>query len=326
MVPVVTDVSFSVRAGETVGLVGESGSGKTVTAMAALGLTKSQGGRVTHGSVMFEGQELTALPERELSRIRGNRVGMIFQQPIRSLNPAFTVGEHIAETLRRHASMSRKAAWAKAIEMLDRVKIANAAGRASQYPHQFSGGMCQRVMIAMALACDPSLLIADEPTTALDVTVQALVLDLLREIQAETHIAVLFISHDLGVIAEMCERVVVMYAGQAIEAASAESIFVHPRHPYTEGLLGAIPSAVHGRDLVSIPGAVPSPGSWPPGCRFHPRCQYAVAGRCDGDLVPMLAAPNRATSLISDSDAVVRCVRASELSLTGVTVPQAAGA
>ncbi|HUS62582.1 MAG TPA: ABC transporter ATP-binding protein, partial [Acidimicrobiales bacterium] len=306
-------VSNDVRPGETLGLVGESGSGKTVTALAILGLTRLSGGRVMSGLAKFEGTELTTLPERQLRTIRGKRIGMIFQQPIRSLNPAFTVGEHIAETVRRHDDVNRSDAWARAVRMLERVGIANAAQRAKQYPHQFSGGMRQRIMIAMAIALDPAVLIADEPTTALDVTVQAQVLNLMREIQAETNIAILFISHDLGVIAEMCERVVVMYAGQAVDAASSEKLFVTPRHPYTEGLLGAIPTPERGRDLVSIPGNVPSPGRWPHGCRFAPRCPYVVAGRCDVEDPPLVATDG--------GHEFVRCVRAEELDLQGIILP-----
>jgi peptide/nickel transport system ATP-binding protein len=309
-VRVVDDVSFEVRAGETVGLVGESGSGKTVSAQAILGLSRAQGGRLAGGSVVFGGRDLTKLKERELAKIRGDRIGMIFQQPMRSLDPAFSVGDQIAEVVRRHRNVSRRAAWRRAVEMLDRVHIDRAAERAGQYPHQFSGGMCQRVMIAMALACEPALLIADEPTTALDVTVQAIVLDMLREIQAETGIAILFISHDLGVIAEISERVVVMYSGQVVEQGDASNVFVRLRHPYTEGLLGSIPK-VGDRRLQSIPGNVPMAGRLPPGCRFHPRCPYAELGRCDV-VEPVL-------ERLEDGHAA-RCVRVHELSLRGVEV------
>jgi peptide/nickel transport system ATP-binding protein len=309
----VEGVSFDIEAGQTVGLVGESGSGKTVTSLAILGLVQSQGGRVT-GSVNFEGRELVGMKEKELEDVRGNRVGMIFQQAIRSLDPAFTVGEQIAETVRRHRDVTRKEAWARAVEMLDRVRIPRAAERASEYPHTFSGGMCQRVMIAMALSCEPVLLIADEPTTALDVTVQSHVLDLIREIQDDTGIAVLFISHDLGVIAEMANRVVVMYAGEVVEQSSIENVFVRPRHPYTSGLLGAIPAIGQGRRLVDIPGNVPPPGLAPPGCRFHPRCPHFELGRCD-EIHPPL-------DLVGPTE--VRCVRAEEIVLPGIVVPEAA--
>ena len=235
---------------------------------------------------------------------------MIFQQPARSLDPAYTVGDQIAETVRRFGGVSRRDAWRQAVEMLDRVHIADAAKRAKEYPHTFSGGMCQRVMIAMALACGPSLLIADEPTTALDVTVQARILDLLRELQRDTGVAILFISHDLGVIAEMCESVLVMYAGRVVEAAPADDLYFQPKHPYTEGLLGSIPRA--GKSLISIAGNVPPMDHLPAGCRFHPRCVYAVAGRCDGaepELAPLTGAHS------------ARCARVSELSLAGVEVP-----
>jgi peptide/nickel transport system ATP-binding protein len=309
-VRVVDDVSFDIAAGEIVGLVGESGSGKTVSAQAILGLTRAQGGRVGSGSVVFDGRDLTKLKERELANVRGDRIGMIFQQPIRSLDPAFSVGDQIAEVVRRHRGVSRRAAWHRAVEMLERVHIDRAAERAGHYPHQFSGGMCQRVMIAMALACEPSLLIADEPTTALDVTVQAIILDMLREIQADSGIAILFISHDLGVIAEIAERVVVMYAGQVVEAGTAANVFARLRHPYTEGLLASIPNVGDER-LRSIPGSVPMAGRHPSGCRFHPRCPYFAAGRCD-IIEPPLE--------MLDGGHAARCLRARELTLRGVEV------
>jgi peptide/nickel transport system ATP-binding protein len=309
----VDDVSLTVYPGEVVGLVGESGSGKTVTSLAVLGLTREIGGRIpVESQVLFEGNDLTKLSSRQLGDIRGKRIGMIFQQPVRSLDPAFSIGGQIAETIRRHEGGSKREAWAKAITLLDRVKIPDAAKRAKQYPHEFSGGMCQRVMMAMALSCSPSLLIADEPTTALDVTVQSHVLELLREIQADTGVAILFISHDLGVIAEMCDAVAVMYAGQIVERATAEDLFLRPRHPYTSGLMGAVPKVGMGKTLVAIPGNVPDPGRGPAGCRFHPRCPHAVGGVCDG-LVPPLA-PAR-------DGRVTRCARADDLSLTGVVVP-----
>jgi peptide/nickel transport system ATP-binding protein/oligopeptide transport system ATP-binding protein len=309
----VEGATFSIDSGQTVGLVGESGSGKTVASLAILGLVQGQGGRVT-GQARFEGRNLVGLSEKELSDIRGARASMIFQQAIRTLDPAFTVGEQIAETVRRHKDVTRKEAWAHAVEMLDRVKIPKAAQRASEYPHTFSGGMCQRVMIAMALCCEPSLLIADEPTTALDVTVQSHILELIREFQRDTGIAVLFISHDLGVIAEMTERVVVMYAAQVVEQATVEDIFVRPRHPYTSGLLGAIPAVGQGRRLVDIPGNVPAPGYAPRGCRFHPRCPHAEAGRCDVVEPPL--------DHLGSVD--VRCIRAAELQLPGIVMPESA--
>ncbi|MGW6456249.1 ABC transporter ATP-binding protein [Streptomyces sp. NPDC055078] len=309
-VSVVQDVSFSVNENETVGLVGESGSGKTVSCLAALGLIEEQGGRRVAGSVHLRDTELTALSARALRRIRGARIGMIFQQPMRSLNPAFTVGEHIAETLRRHRRLSRRAAWQRAVTLLDRVHIADAARRAHDYPHQFSGGMCQRVMIAVALACDPELLIADEPTTALDVTVQARILELLREVRAESGISVVMISHDLGVIAEVCDRVVVMYAGQVVESAGVDELFRHPRHPYTAGLIASIPRVGQGRRLTAIPGRVPSPDEIQANCRFHTRCGHYRETVCDEPAeLRMLSAGG------------VRCHRADELSLEGVVGP-----
>jgi peptide/nickel transport system ATP-binding protein len=309
---VVDDVSLSVDPAQTVVLVGESGSGKTVTALATLGLAQVLGAKVAARSIEFEGQELTSLRPSAMNRVRGNRIGMIFQQPARSLDPAYTVGDQIAETIRRFGDVSRKEAWRRAVEMLDRVHIANAAKRAAEYPHTFSGGMCQRVMIAMALACGPSLLIADEPTTALDVTVQARILNLMRELQRDTGVAILFISHDLGVIAEMCESVLVMYAGQVVEQAPADEIFFQPQHPYTEGLLGSIPRPGRSTHLVTIPGNVPPMDHLPSGCRFHPRCRYAVAGRCDrGE--PALH--------VDGAGHGSRCVRVGEITLAGVEVP-----
>ena len=308
---VVDDVSLSVDRAQTVGLVGESGSGKTVSALATIGLAQRIGAKVAARSIEFEGQELTALRPSAMNRLRGSRIGMIFQQPARSLDPAYTVGDQIAETIRRFGNVSRREAWRRAVEMLDRVHIADAAKRAKEYPHTFSGGMCQRVMIAMALACGPSLLIADEPTTALDVTVQARILNLLRELQQETGVAILFISHDLGVIAETCESVFVMYAGQVVEHAVAEDLYFEPQHPYTEGLLGSIPRVGQSNRLVTIAGNVPPMDQLPGGCRFHPRCPYAVAGRCD-DAEPELHSVSLGHS--------ARCVRAGELSLAGVEV------
>jgi oligopeptide/dipeptide ABC transporter ATP-binding protein len=308
---VVDDVSFAVEAGTTTGLVGESGSGKTVTALSLLGLHSGSHARV-EGSVRFAGQELTGLSDGALEDIRGARIGMVFQQASRTLDPAFTIGQQIAETVRRHTGAARRDAWDRAVEMLAKVHIARPAERARQYPHQFSGGMAQRVMIAMALSCSPELLIADEPTTALDVTVQARVLELLRELQEETGVAVVLITHDLGVIAEMADRVAVMYAGQIVEQAPIGELFTRPRHPYSAGLMGAIPVVGQGRRLVDIPGVVPAPRSLPAGCRFHPRCPHAEPGRCDTAPPPLEAA----------GDHEVRCVRASELRLRGVLVPE----
>jgi len=311
--PVVQGVSFTLDQGESVALVGESGSGKTVTSLAVMGLTGVTGGRVAGGSVRFDGRELTALPEREWRRLRGPGMGMIFQQPTRSLNPAYTVGDQIAESVRRHLGLGRRAAWARAVEMLDLVQIPRAAERVHDYPHSFSGGMCQRVMIAMAMACNPRLLIADEPTTALDVTVQERILQLLRDLQEQTGVSLLFVSHDLAVVAELCQRVVVMYAGEVVEQGTAADVYFRPRHPYTAGLLASIPKPGlrAGRRLTAIPGSIPAPGSWPSGCRFHVRCPHRDPGRCDlrhPEIVPV------------GPSAQARCVRADEIELSGVTV------
>jgi oligopeptide/dipeptide ABC transporter ATP-binding protein len=306
-VRVVEDVGFTLVAGETYGLVGESGSGKTVTSLAMLGMIGPPSGRVAEGSVRLDGRELTGLSARELTHVRGREIAMIFQEPRRSLDPAFTVGDQIAETVRAHLGMTRRDAWRKAVEMLELVGIAGARERAREYPHQFSGGMAQRVMLAIALCCSPKVLVADEPTTALDVTVQAQVLDLIRELQDELGLAVLFISHDLGVIAEMCDRVAVMYAGQIVEQAPALDLFLHPQHPYTAALLESIPNADVGGDrMAAIPGVVPPAHDWPTGCRFHPRCAHAV-DRCRVD-VPLLVGNGTAA----------RCLRIGELDLEGV--------
>ena len=285
VVRAVDGVSFDVTAGETVAVVGESGCGKSVTAMSILRLVPEPPGRV-RGRVLFEGRDLRALPEREMRRLRGNRIGMIFQEPMTSLNPVLTVARQIGETLRLHQGLSRRAAEARAVEMLTLVGIAEPDRRAREYPHQLSGGMRQRVMIAMALACGPRLLIADEPTTALDVTVQAQILDLMRDLQRRTGSAIVLITHDLGVVAETAERVIVMYAGRKVEEASVGAIFADPQHPYTRGLLGAVPrlgsSSALGLagerrgKLAEIPGQVPSLRERIEGCAFAGRCLSAT--------------------------------------------------
>ena len=279
---VVDQVSFGVGRHEVVCVVGESGSGKSVTMQAAVGLVQTKGGKVSGGSVMFDGQQLIGMRNSQLNRIRGDAIGFIFQEPMSSLNPAYTVGEQIAEVVRRHRGASRADAWKRAVQMLDRVHIATASSRAHDYPHQFSGGMRQRVMIAMAIACDPKLLIADEPTTALDVTIQARILRLLKEIQADSGMSVLFITHDLGVVAEIADRVVVMYGAQVVEEAAAETLFARPGHPYTAGLLQAMPQVAleQGHDPIAIPGTVAQAHAWPAGCRFNPRCRHRLDGPC----------------------------------------------
>jgi peptide/nickel transport system ATP-binding protein len=272
----VDGVNFSIAPGETVGLVGESGCGKSVTAFSIMRLIAAPG-RIERGSkLLFEGRDLMALSDEEMRRVRGNRIAMIFQEPMTALNPVFTVGDQIAEVARVHDNASRKAAWNKAVEMLELVGIPAPAERAKEYPHQMSGGMRQRVVIAMALVMKPALVIADEPTTALDVTIQAQILDLLKDLQNKMGTSILLITHDMGVVAEAASRVIVMYGGEIVEQAPVAQIFAKPHHPYTEGLLGAMPRVGQMQErLQTIPGTVPAPTSWPAGCRFHDRCQYA---------------------------------------------------
>jgi peptide/nickel transport system ATP-binding protein len=283
----VDGVSLSVLPGETVGVVGESGCGKSVTALSVLRLIRPPG-RIEQGSrIAFEGRDLLALGDEEIREVRGNRIAMIFQEPMTALNPVFTVGDQIAEVARVHAGASRKAAWARAVEMLTLVGIPAPEQRAGEYPHQLSGGMRQRVMIAMALVMSPALVIADEPTTALDVTIQAQILELLAGLQQRLSTAVLLITHDLGVIAEVARRVVVMYGGEVVEEAPVEELFAHAHHPYTEGLLAAMPRVGMERErLAVIPGTVPPPTAWPSGCRFRDRCSYAW-DRCAREHPPL---------------------------------------
>ena len=275
----VDGVSFSVPAGRTVGIVGESGSGKSMTALSIMRLLTQPHVEIVAGSIRFDGRELTTLPERELERLRGRDIGMIFQDPMTSLHPSLTIGTQIVEGLRRHLGLSRRAARDRAAELLVGVGIRDGARRLDDHPHEFSGGMRQRVMIAMAIACGPKLLIADEPTTALDVRIQADVLDLLHDLQQRLDMAMLLITHDMGVIAQMAEEVIVMYAGQVVERASSEQLFALPEHPYTEALLGAIPQPdapdVRHAPLTAIPGRPPTVIDPAPGCRFFPRCAYA---------------------------------------------------
>ena len=272
----VDGVSFSIARGETLALVGESGCGKSVTALSLLRLVDPPGRIVSGSSVRYEGRELLTLPEPEIRALRGNRIAMVFQEPASALNPVFTVGDQVAEVARIHDHASRAEAWARAVALLARTGIPDAAERARDYPHQLSGGMRQRVLIAMALMMRPTLLIADEPTTALDVTIQAQILDLLREMQGETGSAVLLITHDLGVVAEMAQRVLVMYGGEIVESAPVRELFAAPAHPYTEGLLRAMPRRGTRRErLDAIPGTVPAATDWPGGCRFRDRCAHA---------------------------------------------------
>jgi len=276
----VDGVSFSISRGHTLGLVGESGCGKTVTALSILRLVPHPPGRIVSGSILFKGHNLVGLCEKEMEKIRGEQISMIFQEPMTSLNPVFTIGNQVAEVFQIHRGLSRRAAWRNAVEMLERVKIPEPAKRAREYPHQMSGGMRQRVMIAIALACEPDLLIADEPTTALDVTVQAQILNLMEELKKQYDSAILLITHNLGVIAEIADEVAVMYAGMIVEYAPVEILFGHPFHPYTRGLLLSIPELEEirrGKRLVPIEGNVPEPTHHPPGCRFHPRCPKATS-------------------------------------------------
>jgi peptide/nickel transport system ATP-binding protein len=277
----VDDVSFDVPAGATVGVVGESGCGKSVTALSILRLVPSPPGEITEGSIELRGRNLLALSEREMRGVRGNAISMIFQEPMTSLNPVYTVGSQIVEAIRLHQKVSRREAWRKAVEMLEKVGIPSPETNAEAYPHQLSGGMRQRVMIAMALACEPELLIADEPTTALDVTIQAQILELLRKLKGELGMSILLITHDLGVVAEYAEHVVVMYAGRVVERAPAAALFAAPKHPYTRGLLESIPKPpaageARPRRLPTIEGVVPDLRALPKGCRFADRCPFVV--------------------------------------------------
>ena len=275
----VDGLSFHLEAQETVGIVGESGCGKTVTALSILKLLPPRLGRIIGGRILFEGLDLAGLSEPQMRAIRGNRIGMIFQEPMTSLNPVLSIGHQIAEAVRIHKGVSADRGRARARQMLDLVKIPDAGQRLDDYPHQFSGGMRQRVMIAMALACDPKMLIADEPTTALDVTIQAQVLKLMLELKAKTGAAIVLITHDLGVVAETCQRVVVMYAGRKVEEAPVRQLFARPAHPYTRGLMASVARGKAGaraKRLNEIPGMVPSLREPIPGCAFAPRCQFAI--------------------------------------------------
>jgi len=285
----IEDVGFDLAEGEVLGIVGESGSGKSVTALSILRLIPSPPGRIAAGEVRLDGQDLLTLSERRMREIRGAEIAMIFQEPMTSLNPVLTVGEQIVETIRYHERIGAQAAACRALDLLDQVGIPSPAQRLGEYPHQLSGGMRQRVMIAIALSCNPRLLLADEPTTALDVTIQAQILELLRSLQERFGMAVILITHDLGVIAEFVDRVIVMYAGRVVESAGVHAIFEQPLHPYTEGLLGSIPSLDDERErLQAIPGVVPSPFELPPGCRYAPRCPYAREA-CAAEDPPLLA-------------------------------------
>ena len=308
VVKAVDGVSFDIRPGEVVGIVGESGSGKSVTAMSILGLLPTPPAKIESGQILWQGKDLLTSTDKELRSIRGKQISMIFQDPMSSLNPVYTIGNQIEEMVRTHQPVSKKAARARSVEMLNLVGIPKAEDRADDYPHQFSGGMRQRAMIAMALACEPKLLICDEPTTALDVTVQAQVLEVIENSAKELGAAILLITHDLGVVAGMTDRVMVMYGGQIVEKAEVDDLYYSPRMPYTWGLLTSIPRLDDGisRRLTPIPGAPPIMSRPPAGCRFSPRCIYMKPGLCDvsvPDLVPVAGA---------GAGHEARCVRMSE--------------
>jgi len=284
----VDGVSFTLSEGRTLGLVGESGCGKSVTSLSIMGLVPQPPGRIAGGEILFEGEDLLTVAPSEMRELRGNRISMIFQEPMTSLNPAFTVGDQIAEGILRHRKVSKAEAAAQAIEMLRKVRIPTPEQRFHDYPHRLSGGMRQRVMIAMALACNPKLLIADEPTTALDVTIQAQILDLMRILREETGTAIVLITHDLGVIAEVADEVAVMYSGRIVERAPVAALFAQPQHPYTIGLLGSIPQLHLTQDrLATIEGQVPNAHTPVNGCRFHPRCPFKV-DRCIREEPPLV--------------------------------------
>ena len=300
----IEDISFELNAGEILGIVGESGSGKSVTALTIMGLLPQPPARIAAGSVRFAGEELTTASPNRMEKIRGAGISMIFQEPMTSLNPVFTIGEQIMETVRAHERMSASAQRERAIEMLDRVGIPSATKRLNDYPHQLSGGQRQRVMIAMSLACRPKLLIADEPTTALDVTIQAQVLALLMDLRDELGMAIMIITHNMGVIAEVADRVLVMYAGRIVEQSPAADLFDAPLHPYTKGLLACVPTLQQDRHrLIAIPGSLPEPARRPPGCRFAPRCTYRIEA-CRTAIPPLV---------MQREDRAVACIRADEL-------------
>ena len=302
MVRAVDGVDITVNAGETVGIVGESGCGKTVTAMTVLKLVAMPPGRIVAGEILWQGRDLVPLNSEAMNEIRAKEIAIVFQEPMTSLNPVYTVGDQIAEVVRRHERLPRRAAIERAVDMLRLVQISNPERRVHDYPHQFSGGMRQRVMIAMALSCKPKLLIADEPTTALDVTIQAQILELLADMKSRLGMAVMLITHAMGVVAETAQRVVVMYAGKVIEEASVEQLFANPRHPYTQGLIRSIPrvdrAATHKARLEAIPGTVPSLIHPPPGCRFADRCRHVTAACRESEPLLRSVAPGHKVACV----------------------------
>jgi oligopeptide/dipeptide ABC transporter ATP-binding protein len=310
VVPAVDGVDMYVKRGETLGVVGESGCGKSVTSLSVMRLIASPPGKIVAGEILFEGEDLIKKSEAEMRKIRGNDISMIFQEPMTSLNPVYTIGDQISEAIQLHQGLSYKEATDKAIEMLRLVGIPLPERRVKEYPHQLSGGMRQRVMIAMALSCNPKLLIADEPTTALDVTIQAQILELMKKLKKELGMAIMLITHDLGVVAEMCERVVVMYGGKVVEEGDAVSIFKSPLHPYTEGLLQSIPRMDEDVErLHVIEGVVPNPLHLPEGCRFHPRCPVAVEKCLQSQPQLEQVAPGRFVACFLAADRLAKGVR-----------------
>lgn len=276
-VPAVDGIDFSVHEGEILGIVGESGCGKSVTSLSIMGLLPSPPGKIVDGHILYKGEDISHAKESKMRKLRGNDIAMIFQEPMTSLNPVFTIGEQLMEAIRLHNHLSKKALTERAVELLKLVGLPRAKELLKEYPHELSGGMRQRVMIAMAMSCNPKVLIADEPTTALDVTIQAQILDLMIKLNRETHTAIIMITHDLGVVAQMCNRVVVMYAGKVVEEGLVKDIFNHPKHPYTEGLIQSIPDLYGKKDyLHTIKGSVPKPGSIHKGCLFAPRCEFVM--------------------------------------------------
>lgn len=307
VIPSVDFVDFEVREGEILGIVGESGSGKSVTSLSVMGLIPSPPGKITSGEILYQGKDITKYSEKQMRQIRGNDIAMIFQEPMTSLNPLFTIGSQLMEAVLLHKKdWSKKQAKARSIEMLKLVGLPRAEELMNDYPHQLSGGMRQRVMIAMALVCDPKVLIADEPTTALDVTIQAQILKLMKDLNTRLNTAIILITHDLGVVAETCERVVVMYAGKVVEEGPVETIFTNPQHPYTKGLLASVPDMrFKKQSLYSIPGNVPKPGSIKEGCRFAARCE-SVFGRCTQESPPLYqtAAQHKTRCFLYDTEEV----------------------
>ncbi len=288
-VKAVQDVNFSIKKGKTFAIVGESGCGKSVTALSIMRLVPGPQGKIVGGEIVFDGRDLLVLSEKDMRKVRGNEISMIFQEPMTSLNPVYTVGNQIVEAIKLHQKKSTSQAWADAVETLGKVGIADPEQRVREYPHQMSGGMRQRVMIAMAVSCEPALLIADEPTTALDVTIQAQILDLLGELQAQNGMSILLITHDLGVVAERADDVAVMYASRIAEVADSQSLFAEPLHPYTQGLLKSLPQlGFSGKRLQTIPGTVPEPLHFPNGCKFHPRCPIGCSDKKCQTVEPML--------------------------------------